>query len=52
MNQIDLEVGRIKDMYLSLESGKLTSNITNIDIEELANCLAREFYSFIRYEVI
>lgn len=37
---LNLEIDKIKQMYLSYDSGGLTSNITNLDIEELANCFA------------
>ena len=38
--KIDLEMEKIRDMYLSFDGGKLTSTIVNIDIEEMSFCLA------------
>jgi len=31
---------KIKEMYLSYDNAALTSNITNIDLSELIDCLA------------
>ena len=38
--KIDLEMEKIRDMYLSFDGGKLTSTIVNIDIEEMSFSLA------------
>lgn len=39
-------------MYLSFDSATLTSNITNIDLQQLTQCLALEIMSLLaKYEV-
>lgn len=38
--EIKLEMKKIKEMYLSYDSAALTSNIVNIDLSELIDCLA------------
>lgn len=38
---INLEVDKIKNLYLSYDSGKLTSTLVNLDIEEMCFCFAK-----------
>ena len=40
--EIRLEMKKIKEMYLSYDSATLTSNITNIDLSQIIDCLAVE----------
>ena len=40
--EIKLEMKKIKEMYLSYDSATLTSNITNIDLSQIIDCLAIE----------
>lgn len=37
---VNLEVDKIKDLYVSFDSGKLTSTLLNLDIEEMCFCLS------------
>jgi len=37
---MQLEFSKIKDLYMSFDSAKLTSTIINLDIEELCHCFA------------
>lgn len=37
-----LEIDKIKNMYLSFDSATLTSNIINIDLDQMIQCLAIE----------
>ena len=46
---VNLEVDKIKNMYLSYDSGKLTSTLINLDIEELCFCLACVLLKHILY---
>ena len=39
-NDLNLEVRKIKDMYISFDGAKMTSTIANLDIEEMSYCLA------------
>ncbi|KRX01221.1 hypothetical protein PPERSA_05621 [Pseudocohnilembus persalinus] len=40
IHNINLEVEKVKNLYLSYDSGKLTSTLINLDIEEMCFCLA------------
>jgi hypothetical protein len=39
----------VKNMYLSYDSGRLTSTIVNLDIEEMSFCLACALLKHIEY---
>lgn len=47
---IDLQMSQIKHMYLSYESGKLTSTLVNLDIEEMSNCLGWAISKHIQFQ--
>ena len=40
---------KIKNLYLSFDTGKLTSTLINLDIEELCYCLACALFKYIEY---
>lgn len=42
---------KIKNLYISYDSGKLTSTLVNLDIEELCFCLACALFKHIEYSV-
>lgn len=44
---INLDLEKIKKMYLSYDSATLTSNIHNIDLQEMTDCLVEEVYGLI-----
>lgn len=44
---INLDLEKIKKMYLSFDSATLTSNIHNIDLQEIIDCFVEEIYRFI-----
>ena len=45
----DLEVSQVKLMYQSFDSGKLTSTLINLDIEEMSNCLGWALLKHIKF---
>jgi len=45
----NLDVSQIKMMYQSFDSGKLTSTLINLDIEEMCNCLAWALIKHIQF---
>ncbi|CAD8211201.1 unnamed protein product [Paramecium octaurelia] len=48
-NMPDLQMSQIKHMYLSYDTGKLTSTLVNLDIEEMSNCLAWAILKHIQF---
>ena len=42
LSEANLHFKEIKEMYISYDTATLTSNITNIDIEEIIDCYAME----------
>ncbi|KRX00357.1 Cyclin-like protein [Pseudocohnilembus persalinus] len=46
-----LEYQKIKQMYISFDSGQLTSTILNLDIEELCYCLGRAVVKHIEFSL-
>ena len=46
---IGLEYNQIKNLYISFDSGKMTSTLINLDIEEMTYCLACVILKFIEY---
>jgi len=46
---LGLEYQKIKSLYISFDSGKLTSTLINLDIEEMTYCLACVISKFIEY---
>ncbi|CAD8124829.1 unnamed protein product [Paramecium sonneborni] len=48
-NLPDLQMSQIKHMYLSYDTGKLTSTLVNLDIEEMSNCLAWAILKHIQF---
>ena len=46
---IGLEYNQIKNLYISFDSGKMTSTLINLDIEEMTYCLACVLQRFIEY---
>ncbi|CAD8211723.1 unnamed protein product [Paramecium octaurelia] len=45
----DLQMSQIRHMYLSYDTGKLTSTLVNLDIEEMSNCLAWAILKHIQF---
>ena len=45
----NLEYEKYKNLYQSFDSGKLTSTLINLDIEELCFCLACAILKYIDY---
>lgn len=52
LEDVHLDIDKIRGMYLSFDSGTITSNITNIDMEEIANCLAIEVLALVKFEEV
>ncbi|CAD8210656.1 unnamed protein product [Paramecium pentaurelia] len=48
-NLPDLQMSQIRHMYLSYDTGKLTSTLVNLDIEEMSNCLAWAILKHIQF---
>lgn len=48
-NYPDLQMSQVKMMYQSFDSGKLTSTLINLDIEEMCNCLAWAIVKHIQF---
>lgn len=46
---LGIEYNQIKNLYISFDSGKLTSTLINLDIEEMTYCLACVILKFIEY---
>ena len=46
---LGLEYQKIKSLFISFDSGKLTSTLINLDIEEMTFCLACVILKFIEY---
>lgn len=46
---IGLEYNQIKNLYISFDSGKMTSTLVNLDIEEMTYCLACVMLKFIEF---
>lgn len=46
---LGIEYQKIKSLFISFDSGKLTSTLINIDIEEMTYCLACVILKFIEY---
>lgn len=46
---LGLEYQKIKSLFISFDSGKLTSTLINLDIEEMTYCLACVILKFIEY---
>lgn len=47
----ELEYDKIKQMYMSYDSGKLSSTIINLDIEELTHCLGCAILKHIEFSI-
>lgn len=45
----NLEYDKIKNLYMSFDSGKLTSTLINLDIEELCFCLSCALLKYIEF---
>lgn len=42
-------MNKIKNLYVSFDSGKMTSTLVNLDIEEMCFCLAQALMKHIEF---
>ena len=50
-NALNLNFDKVKDFYISFDSGKMTSTIVNLDIEEMCFCLANVILKYLEFGI-